>query len=79
MNHAFHQDMVVIEPLPELQWGHPIGSRRLVYHGSSSGDDGGGKDSNDFGPNNSNNYSAVPSARVVGVDQPGRSIFVVDN
>ena len=30
-------------------------------------------------PNNGNNYSAVPSARVVGVDQLGRRIFVFDH
>lgn len=47
--------------------------------GASSSDDDGGEDSNDFGPNNGNNYSAVPSERVVGVDQPGRRIFVVDH
>lgn len=68
VNHTFHQDVVIIEPLPESKWGRPIGKRRLVYN---VGDD---EDSGESALDSA--VPAVPSARVVCLDRPGRRVYV---
>lgn len=57
-NRALSGDMVVLKPLPESQWGRPIGRRRLVFDA----------DDEDSGELNSDNGTpTVPSARVVAI------------
>jgi Dis3-like cold-shock domain 2 (CSD2)/Rrp44-like cold shock domain len=74
INHAMHQDVVIIEALPESQWGRPVGKRRLVHHTTAGNDD---EDAGDVALDYSvTTVPAVPSARVVCVDQPGRRIYV---
>jgi len=72
-NRAFHQDMVLIEPLPESQWGRPVGKRRLVHQSDNN-------DENDTDAATLDHHLAttptVPSARVVAIDQPTRRVFV---
>ena len=72
-NRAFHQDMVLIEPLPESQWGRPVGRRRLVHQSDNN-------DENDTDAAALDHHLAttptVPSARVVAIDQPTRRVFV---
>jgi exoribonuclease R len=65
MGVAFHQDMVVVEVLPESQWGRPVGKRRIIYNVDEEVDD--------FV---SSSLQPVPSARVVAIDQPSRRTFV---
>lgn len=65
-NRAIHQDVVIIQPLPESQWGRPIGKRRLVFNAESDDMDA----SDDaLGP-------AVPSAIVVAISEPSRRRYV---
>jgi exoribonuclease R len=68
-NRAFHYDVVALEPLPESQWGRPVGKRRLVHHRDDDTDD--------------NNLSlddisapTVPSARVVGIVESSHRVYV---
>lgn len=68
---AFHQDVVLIEPLPEPQWGRPVGKRRLV-HQSDDNDEEAIRDSLDA----NSSIPPVPSARVVALAQPTRRVFV---
>jgi exoribonuclease R len=65
---AFHFDTVVIQPLPESQWGRPVGKRRLVFHRDHDEDDANLAAVSSLPP--------VPSARVVVVDRPFRRTFV---
>jgi hypothetical protein len=72
-NRAFHQDIVVLQTLPQSEWGHPVGRRRLVHH----------RDDDDENNNNNNPAvaeadvsPAVPSARVVAIASPSRRQFV---
>jgi hypothetical protein len=67
-NRAFHYDIVVIEPLPESQWGRPIGRRRLVFQQENNDDEESLRTVAD-GP-------AVTSARVVAISKPYRRTFV---
>jgi hypothetical protein len=68
-NRAFHYDVVALQPLPESQWGRPVGRRRLVHHRDEDTDD--------------NNISfedisvpTVPSARVVAILESSNRVFV---
>jgi len=72
---AFHQDIVLIEPLPESQWGRPIGKRRLVHttHDDDYDDDEDDKNNSLDQPDQT---PTVPSARVVAIDSPTRRVFV---
>lgn len=76
-NHAFHDDIVLIEPLPEAEWGYPVGKRRLVHQTNSGDDDYADEinidDRETIAPANA---SPVPTARVRIVDQPTRRVFV---
>ena len=65
-NRSFHQDVVVIKPLPEGIWGRPVGRRRLVFQ-SDSGDTP--IDAAEEGP-------PVPSAIVVAIAHPARRKYV---
>ena len=67
-NHAFHQDIVIVVPLPESQWGRPVGRRRLVHHRDDPEEGGDDSDVVDIAP--------VPSARIIAIQEPGRRIFV---
>ena len=62
-NRAIHQDVVVVRPLPENQWGRPVGRRRLVFNDEEN------DASNDAGP-------SVPSAIVVAIAEPSRRRYV---
>jgi DIS3-like exonuclease 1 len=63
-NRSFHHDMVIIEPLPSHLWGRPIGRRRIV-------------NPNDMDEiNNTSSIPAVPSARVITIQQASRRILV---
>jgi len=73
-NRAFHQDMVLIEPLPESQWGRPVGKRRLVHPSDNTLNDD--DNDNDDSLDTTHSIPPVPSARVVAVDQPTRRVFV---
>ena len=64
---AFHHDVVVVQPLPETEWGRPVGRRRLVHYRAE--EDETGTLSGDAG-------LAVPSARVVSVFAPSRRSYV---
>ena len=78
---AFHQDMVVIKPLPESEWGLPVGKRRLVHQtdidttGTAKKTDHDGV-SGTATDRSTNSSSAVPSARVVSILEPSRRTFV---
>jgi exoribonuclease R len=68
-NRAFHYDVVALQPLPESQWGRPVGKRRLVHHRDDDTDE--------------NNLSLddisippVPSARVVGILESSHRVYV---
>ena len=65
-NRAIHQDVVVVKPMPESQWGRPVGRRRLVFNGDSEENDASDDTS---GP-------TVPSAIVVAIAQPSRRRYV---
>lgn len=65
-NRAIHQDVVVIKPLPESQWGRPVGRRRLVFNADSEENDASDDTS---GP-------TVPSAIVVAIAQSSRRRYV---
>lgn len=64
-NHAIHQDIVVIRPMPEIQWGRPVGRRRLIYNADSEESEV----SANAGP-------AVPSAIVVAIVELSRRKYV---
>jgi VacB/RNase II family 3'-5' exoribonuclease len=64
-NRALHHDIIVIRPLPENQWGRPIGRRRLIRNADSEDTEF----SDDAG-------LAVPSAVVVAVAESSRRIYV---
>lgn len=69
-NRALHQDIVVLEPLDEAQWGRPVGRRRLVhYRDDDDDDDVLNGEITDASP-------PVPSARVVAVLEPSRRQFI---
>lgn len=75
---AIHQDMVILQVLPESQWGRPVGRRRLVHHRDNNNQDGDDDDDDD----NTTSINAtdpdvplVPSARVVGIHSVGRRVF----
>jgi hypothetical protein len=69
-NRAFHQDVVILKPLPESQWGFPVGKRRLMHH----------RDDEDEVPEvDADQKVAVktmPSARVVAIVNRSRRRFV---
>jgi hypothetical protein len=69
-NRAFHQDIVVLQPLPRSEWGHPVGRRRLVHHRDD--DD----ENNNSAVAEADVLQAVPSARVVAIVSPSRRQFV---
>ena len=66
-NRAMHQDVVVIEPLPEEKWGRPVGKRRLVF--AKDGDD------DDFMADDLS-FPTFPSAKVVAIHSIVRRSFV---
>jgi exoribonuclease R len=72
-NRAIHYDIVAIEPLPESQWGRPVGRKRLVFHRDDNDTDGSVSLVSD---NQVADGPAVPSARVVAVVNPTRRTFV---
>ena len=75
-NRSIHYDQVVIQPLPESEWGRPIGRKRLVHHrdnDNSSNDNESSEAQTDIDDRSS---PTVPSARVVGVIEPSRRLFV---
>ena len=57
-NRSLDGDMVVIQRLPETQWGRPIGRRRLVHNADD--------EENDIA-NQEEGIPAVPSGRVVAI------------
>lgn len=63
---ALHHDVVVVQPLPESQWGRPVGRRRLVHIRTEEEE---GSEVEVDGP-------TVPSARVVSVVSSSRREFV---
>jgi hypothetical protein len=71
-NRAFHQDTVVLKPLPQSQWGRPLGKRRLVHHRDDNDDDL----TNDADMDDDDATPPAPSARVVAIVQTGRRTFV---
>ncbi|CAB9510598.1 DIS3-like exonuclease 1 [Seminavis robusta] len=69
-NRTLNGDMVVLEPLPESEWGRPVGRRRLVFNADGNEDD---SDSN----NADGGGTPVPSARVVAIAKPSpRSQYI---
>ena len=68
-NRAFHNDTVIIEPLPEDQWGRPLGKRRLVHRTSVEEEDISDRDEQ-------SDWMCVPSARVVKVARHGRRRYI---
>ena len=74
-NHAFHQDVVLIEPLPESQWGRPVGRRRLLHASNNTNDveeEAANAENDSYNPT----VPPVPTARVVSVYHPTRRSFV---
>jgi len=73
LNRAFHYDVVVLQLLPEAQWGRPVGRRRLVYHR----DEDNTADSDNISPSlEDSSAPAVPSARVVAILESSRRVYV---
>lgn len=70
-NRAMHYDVVVVQPLPESEWGRPVGRRRLVHHRDGDDDKDGAGDSL-----LETSDPPVPSARVVALLQSSRRVFV---
>jgi hypothetical protein len=68
-NRAFHYDVVALQPLPESQWGRPVGKRRLVHHRDDDTDDT-NLSLDDIG------IPPVPSARVVGILESSHRVYV---
>jgi DIS3-like exonuclease 1 len=69
-NRSFHQDIVILQPMPQSEWGRPVGRRRLVHHRDDDDDDNEGQGIEvDSTP-------PVPSARVVAIAEPSRRQFV---
>eukprot|EP00548_Thalassiothrix_antarctica_P001281 CAMPEP_0194144058 /NCGR_PEP_ID=MMETSP0152-20130528/13144_1 /TAXON_ID=1049557 /ORGANISM="Thalassiothrix antarctica, Strain L6-D1" /LENGTH=1021 /DNA_ID=CAMNT_0038843741 /DNA_START=77 /DNA_END=3139 /DNA_ORIENTATION=+ len=64
-NRALHQDFVIVKPLPENQWGSPVGRRRLIHNINTEDLD----ESENVGP-------PVPSAVVVAITNQSRRIYV---
>ena len=71
-NRALHQDIVVLSPLPENQWGRPVGRRRLVFHNDNIKDE----ENNVASDEVDLSYPAFPSATVVAISDPARRSFV---
>ena len=73
-NRAIHQDIVILQLLPEKEWTYPIGRRRLVHVRDDDEDD----DNNDdtFLGDTNNVDPPVPSGRVVAVVEESRRQFV---
>jgi hypothetical protein len=69
---AFHQDMVILQVLPEGKWGRPVGRRRLVHQPRQDGDD---DDDNATAAATNDQGDPVPSARIVGLHAEGRRVF----
>lgn len=65
---AFHQDTVVIEILPQQDWGRPIGRRRLSHH--SDADEETADSFADLA------FPQYPSAKVVSIEIFARRSFV---
>jgi hypothetical protein len=68
-NRAFHYDVVVVQPLPESQWGRPLGKRRLVHHRDDDTDEN-NLTLDDIG------IPPVPSARVVCILESSHRVYV---
>jgi hypothetical protein len=68
-NRAIHYDAVILQPLPESEWGRPMGRRRLVHYRDDD-------EKNENQPIEVDSSPAVPSARVVGIVEPSRRQFV---
>jgi VacB/RNase II family 3'-5' exoribonuclease len=66
-NRAIHHDIVIVKPLPENQWGRPVGRRRIVLNDNTEENDA---DIDD------NTASPVPSAIVVAIKSPSRRRYV---
>lgn len=69
-NRAFHQDMVVIEVLPEEKWCRSIGRRRLVHHRDQD------EDTTPLVEDDFAQGELLPTARVLAISQSGRRVFV---
>ena len=67
-NRCLHHDAVILQRLPESEWGFPVGKKRLVFYT--------GNDEDDIGGDNPNLGTPIPSARVVALAQPARRRFV---
>jgi len=67
-NRALHNDTVIIEPLPEHQWGRPIGRRRLVHIQQKTSEE----EDDDVAASIDNEGPTVPSARVVALQTSSR-------
>lgn len=65
---AFHGDRVIVQLLPEAEWGRPVGRHRIVHYRDDDDDENIGLDDDVVPP--------VPSARVLKVDLPSRRTFV---
>ena len=64
-NRAIHHDVVIIQPLPISQWGHPIGRQRLVHHHVI-----------EDGDTDDTSGSCIPTARVVAIAEISRRTYV---
>jgi exoribonuclease R len=65
MPRALHQDVVIVQPLPESEWGRPVGRRRLVHYRTDEEDT----------PEKEEGL-AVPSIRIVSVSSTSRRPYV---
>jgi DIS3-like exonuclease 1 len=72
-NRALHGDLVILKPLPEAEWGRPIGRRRLVHNAENND----GDESSSFSNTRDNDVPAAPSARVVAIAAPSSRLRYV--
>jgi len=70
-NRAFHQDIVVVKPLPRQEWTSPVGRRRLIHvqNDDNNVNDTQNEISSDAAP-------SVPSGKVVAIANASRRQFV---
>jgi RNB domain/Dis3-like cold-shock domain 2 (CSD2) len=64
---AFHHDVVIVQELPQSQWGRP--SKRIVQPRDSPEDDDDNNDNDATDP-------PIPTAAIVAIDQVSRRVFV---
>jgi VacB/RNase II family 3'-5' exoribonuclease len=71
LNRAFHQDTVILIPLPPEEWGRPVGKDRIVNYNKNANE-------NDDGDDIPQDLTVPPvlSGRIVQVELPCRRVFV---